>query len=201
MSTDRAEAAVETEIAKHVANSFRPSSRDGRREATAAQIRSRITDRFQPAELHIEQDNQPPALVALHRRIIAAFSPIERNHDASDRSSRLSDLRDALERRRHVQSAMPQKSMLEHAKSRLLIERQQLLVKNEFTEGFGRVEAWVLSIAFLALVLLEAVSILWALPILALSICRSWQLDRQCKRRLKKISEIDALIDRIELAP
>ncbi len=74
-------------------------------------------------------------------------------------------------------------------------------MKNELTEGFGRIEAWGLSITFLVLVLLEAVDILWALPLLALSVCRSWYLDRQCKRRLTKISEIDALIERIELAP
>jgi hypothetical protein len=42
--------------------------------------------------------------------------------------------------------------------------------------------------------------ILWALPFLALSIARSWQMDTRCKGRLRKVAEIDALIERIDLA-
>ena len=75
-----------------------------------------------------------------------------------------------------------------------------MLVKNQLTEGFGRIECWILSLSFLGLVLLNAVSLLWALPFLGFSIGRAWYLDRTCKRRLKTISEIDALIDRIEQA-
>jgi hypothetical protein len=194
MSTDRAEPAVETAITRHVAKSYQ-------HRTTAAHIRDRITDSFQPEELRIEQDNRPPALVALQRRIIAAFSPIEREYDTPDRSSDLAALKGTLERQRNARHKSDQKHLLAYAKSQLLIERQQLFLKNEFTEGFGRLEIWVLSIAALTLVLLNAVGILWALPLVTLSIGRAWHLDRRCKRRLAKISEIDALLERIEHAP
>jgi hypothetical protein len=197
MSTNRAGATIETAIARHVATIFE----HGAQGTTVAQIRGRITDEFEPAELRTEQDNQPPALVALHRRIVAAFAPVERAYDTPDRVSDLAKLRGSLERQRSPRQAIEQKHLLGYAKSQLLIERQQLFLKNEFTEGFGRIEAWVLSIAFLTLVLLNAVNILWALPLLGLSICRAWHLDRQCKRRLGKIAEIDSLIERIEYAP
>lgn len=201
MSTDRAEVAVEIAIAEHIINSFQPSSQDGKPDAIVAQVRNRITDNFHSVELQTEQDNQPPPLVAFYRRIAAAFAPIEKERDNTERSSRLTDIKGALEDLRGALPAAAPRSRLDHARSRLLIERQQLLVKNEFTEGFGRIEAWILSISFLTLILLDVVSILWALPILALSIARAWHLDRQCKLRLRKISEIDALIDRIEQAP
>ncbi|KLK91777.1 hypothetical protein AA309_18035 [Microvirga vignae] len=55
----------------------------------------------------------------------------------------------------------------------LRLERHQLVLKNEVTEGFGRVETWIVSIAALALVLLRAIDFLWTLPILALGIGRS----------------------------
>lgn len=197
MSTNRAGATIETAIAQHVASAFEHE----RQGTTVAQIRRRITDEFETTELQTGQDNQPPALVALHRRIVAAFAPIERAYDTSDRFSELADLRARLERQRSSQQTIEQKHLFEYAKGQLLIERQQLFLKNEFTEGFGRIEAWILSIAFLALVLLNVVGILWALPLLSLSICRAWYLDRQCKRRLDKISEIDSLIERIEHAP
>ena len=200
MSTDRAGAAVEIAIAKHVANSFQRTRRDGKADAVVVKVRNRITDSFQPNELQTEQDNQPPALAAFYRRIAAAFAPIAIEHDTPERSSHLSDIRSSLENLRSALPTVAQKSRLDHAKAHLLIERQQLLVKNELTEGFGRIEAWILSLAFLGLVLLGAVSILWALPFLGLSIGRAWYLDRQCKRRLKKISDIDALIGRIEQA-
>jgi hypothetical protein len=196
MSTDRAEAAFKTAITKHSGSTYQRSDE----ETTVAQIRNRITGSLQSAELGSEQDNQPPALVALRRRIVAAFSRTERANDTLDRSSELAALKEALESQRRPQRATKQKHLLEYAKSKLLIERQQLFLKNEFTEGFGRIEAWVLSISFLALVLLNAISILWGLPLLALSICRAWHLDRQCRRRGRKIEEIDALIERIEHA-
>jgi hypothetical protein len=199
MSTDRAEAAVEIAIAKHVANSFQRNGRN-KDDAIVVQARNCITDSFSLSELQTEQDNQPPALVAFYRRIAAAFTPIAREHETPERASRLTDIKGSLENLRSALPSMTQKSKLDHARSHLLIERQQLFVKNELTEGFGRMEAWILSIAFLGLVLLDAVSILWALPFLGLSICRAWYLDRRCKHRLKKITDIDALIDRIERA-
>src|SRR5688500_13312591 len=186
MSTDRAESGVETAIKRHLAKSYQQGT-------TAAYIRNRITDSFQPDVLRIEQDKQPPALVSLQRRIISAFSPIEREYDISDRSADLAALKRTLERQRSAPSRPDQKHLLAHAKSQLLIERQQLFLKNEFTEGFGRLEIWALSIAILTLFLLNVVSVFWGLPLFALSIGRAWHLDRQCKRRLAKISEIDAL--------
>jgi hypothetical protein len=201
MSTERAEAALESAIAAHVAASFQRNDRGDEPETTAAQIRSRITDRFQAVEIPTEQDNQPPALVVFYRRIAAAFAPIAREPESAERSSSLADLKNGLATLRSALPAMPQRSKLDHAKTRLLIERQQLLMQNEFTEGFGRIEVWILSIAALTLVLLEAVGILWALPLLALSIARSWQMDRRCKARLRKVAEIDALVERIDLMP
>jgi hypothetical protein len=197
ITTDRAEATIETAIAKHVAGLF---ERDGR-GTIVTHIRRRITDNFEQTELQTGQDNQPPALVALHRRIVAAFTPIDRAYDTPDRSSHITELRVALERQRGSRQVDHQKHLFEYAKSQLLIERQQLFLKNELTEGFGRIEAWILSIAFLTLVLLNVVSILWALPLLMLSVGRAWYLDRQCKRRLGKITEIDSLIGRIDQAP
>ena len=197
MSTDRAGATIETAIARHVASIFEHD----RQGTTVAQIRQRITDAFEPTELQTGQDNQPPALVALQRRILAAFTPVGTAHDSPDRSSDLAGLRESLERQRNSRQMTEQKQLLGYAKSQLLIERQQILLKNEFTEGFGRIEAWILWIAFLTLVLLNVVSILWALPLLTLSIGRAWYLDRQCKRCLRKVAEIDSLIDRIEHTP
>lgn len=201
MSMERAEAALESAIAAHVAASFQRNDRGDEPETTAAQIRSRITDRFQAVEIPTEQDNQPPALVVFYRRIAAAFAPIAREPESTDRSSSLADLKNGLATLRSALPLAPQRSKLDHAKTRLLIERQQLLMQNEFTEGFGRIEVWILSIAALTLVLLEAVGILWALPLLALSIARSWQMDRRCKARLRKVAEIDALVERIDLMP
>ncbi len=202
MSMDRAESAVETGIAQHVAASFHSNSRSGKAEAPGTHIRNRIIDSFEPGQLRTEQDNQPPALVGFYRRIIAAFSHKETAvllHE--DRSSQLAGLEGAIKSLRSAQHAAPRSHLLDYARTHLLNERQQLFMKNELTEGFGRIEIWALSITFLVLVLLQTVSLHWALPLLALSVCRSWYLDRQCKRRLKKISEIDALIERIELMP
>ena len=197
MATDRAGATIETAIAKHVAGLFERDERG----TIVAHIRRRITDDFGQTELQTGQDNQPPALAALHRRIVAAFTPIDRAYDTPDRASDITELRVALERQRGSRQVDHQKHLFEYAKSQLLIERQQLFLKNELTEGFGRIEAWILSITFLTLVLLNVVSILWALPLLMLSVGRAWYLDRQCKRRLGKITEIDSLIGRIDQAP
>lgn len=200
MSTDRAEAALEIAIARQVAISFhrRNRSTDG---TIAARSRNHITDSFRPAELTTDQDNRPPALVAFYRKITAAFTPIEIEPHSPERSSRLNDINGSLANLRHALSTVSQTSRMERAKFQLLIERQQLIVKNQLTEGFGRIESWVLSLSFLGLVLLGAISLLWALPFLGFSIGRAWYLDRTCTRRLKTISEIDALIARIERAP
>ncbi|EIM28131.1 hypothetical protein [Microvirga lotononidis] len=199
MSTERAEAALELAIAKHVAISFQRSGRNT--DVTiAARSRSRITDSFRHGEFQTEQDNRPPALVAFYRNITAAFAPVAIEPHAPERSSHLYDIKDSLVTLRGALSTVSQKSRMDHAKIQLLIERQQLLVKNQLTEGFGRIESWILSLSFLGLVLLNAVSLLWALPFLGFSIGRAWYLDRTCKRRLRKISDIDALIDRIERA-
>jgi hypothetical protein len=200
MSSERAEAALESAIAAHVAASFQRSDQDNGPETTAAQIRSRITDRFQPGELPTEQDNQPRALVVFYRRIAAAFAPIAQEPESAERSAGLTTIKSGLETLRSALPASPQRSRLDHAKTRLLMERQQLLMQNEFTEGFGRIEVWILSIASLTMVLLQAIGILWALPFLALSIARSWQMDRRCEARLRKVAEIDTLIGRIDLA-
>jgi len=197
MSTERAGTTIETAIARHVTSVFE----NGRQQTTISQIRSRITDDFEATDRQTGQDNQLPALIALHRRIVAAFAPRTTAYDIPNRVSDLAELRGTLEPQRSSRQANEQRHLLDYAKSQLLIERQQLFLKNEFTEGFGRIEAWVLSIAFLTLVLLNVVSILWALPLLILSIGRAWCLDRQCKRRLRKISEIDSLIERIAHAP
>lgn len=197
MSTDMAEAAVESAIARHIADTYQQGCRP---QATAAQIRSRITDSFASSRLQTEQDNRPPALVALYRRIAAAFPQTTQHDAATDRASQLSDLKGSLESLRSTKAAATERYLLEHAKTRLMIERQQLVVKNEVTQGFGRIEVWLLSIASLALILLNFVSMLWTAPIFAVSIGRSWYLDRQCKGRTKKIAEIDALVERIEKA-
>ena len=197
MSSDRAGATIETAIARHVASTFEREGQD----TTVAQIHRRITGNFEPTVLPTGQDNQPPALVALHRRIIAAFVPRERAYDTPDRFSDIAELKNVLERQRGSRPINQQVQLFQYAKSQLLIERQQLFMKNEFTEGFGRIEAWILSIAFLTLVLLNVVSILWALPLLTLSIGRAWYLERQCKRRIAKMAEIDTLIEKIDYAP
>jgi hypothetical protein len=199
MSTERAEAALEIAIARHVATSFQRSGRNT--DVTiAARSRNHITDSFPHGEFPTDQDNRPPALVVFYRRIAAAFTPVAIVPHTPERASRLSDIKGSLENLRGTLSTVSQKSRMDHAKVHLLIERQQLLVKNQLTEGFGRMEAWILSLSFLGLVLLNAVSLLWALPFLGLSICRAWYLDRTCKHRLRKISDIDALIARIEQA-
>ena len=112
MSTDRAGAAVEIAIAKHVANSFQRTRRDGKADAVVVKVRKSITDSFQPSDLQTEQDNQPPALAAFYRRIAAAFAPIAIEHDTPERSSHLSDIRSSLENLRSALSTVAQKSRL-----------------------------------------------------------------------------------------
>lgn len=199
MSTERAEAAVEIAIARHVAVSFQRSVRST--DVTiAARTRNHITDRFRHGAFETDQDNRPPALVAFYRRITAAFAPVASEPHPAERALHLSEIKGSLEILRGGLSTVSQKSRMDDARFQLLIERQQLLVKNQLTEGFGRIESWILSLSFLGLVLLNAVSLLWALPFLGFSIGRAWYLDRACKRRVEKISDIDALIGRIERA-
>jgi hypothetical protein len=199
MSIDRAESGIEIVIAEHVATSFQ--RRIDQHGTTATTIRNRITDTFPTGPIGTEQDNQPPALVSLYRRIAAAFAPTTIEPHSDERAMQLKDLKGTITTFRSEKAAARKIHLLEHARTCLLMERQQLFLKNEFTEGFGRIEAWILSMTFLVLVLPGSISLVWALPILGLSIARAWYLDRQCKRRLKKISDIDTLIDRIDLAP
>ncbi|WP_262296489.1 hypothetical protein [Microvirga sesbaniae] len=200
MSTDRVGAAVETAIAEHVADAFRRTARNEKAASLTSLVRTRITDRLPHDGIETEQDNHPPALVAFYRRIAAAFVAAEREPETAERDPHLTQIKGSLETLRSTLPSMAQRARLDHARGQLLIERQHLLMKNELTEGFGRIEVWILSVAFLALVLQNAVGLLWALPFLGLSIGRAWYLDGQCKRRLRKIAEIDALIDRIGLA-
>jgi hypothetical protein len=201
MSTDRAEAGIEIVIAEHVATSFEGRAGKDKGDATVTLIRNRFTDSFPAAEIHTEQDNRPPALVSLYRRIAAAFAPATMEPHPTARASQLADLKGAITTLRSAKAHIGQSQRLERARASLMAERHLLFLKNEFTEGFGRIESWILSITFLVLVLLESVNLLWALPILGLSIARAWQLERQCKRRLKKMAEIDALIGRIDIFP
>jgi len=199
MPVERAHVAIENLIADHVAVSFGQKDRAYTAESTAAQIRRRITDHFQHGTIGSEQDNAPPGILALRSRLVTAFSPAQRINAAGDRAEQLAFLKISLEELRRQTAAIP---VLRNDKEPgkplhvdLLLERQQLVLKNEFTEGFGRVETWLVSLAALALVLLRAIDFLWALPILTLGIGRSWYLDRQCKKRMMRIAEIDAIVE------
>jgi hypothetical protein len=200
MSIDRAYVAVETMIADHVAVSFQRSAAASKVETTASQIRSRITDQFERTRLGNEQDNRPPALTELRNSIIEIFGPVREEIVSHERAEALEGLQQSLERLRgpNTRTASPAGSNPIHMQ--LLLERQQLALKNEFTEGFGRVEIWLVSIAALGLVLLNAIDFVWALPILAVGIGRSWFLDRRCKKRHGRIVEIDALIGIVSIA-
>lgn len=195
MSVERANVAVENLIADHIAASFRQETPSASRETTAAQIRSRITDRFQIGALGPEQDNTPPAIQLLRANLINAFAflPPQSAKPSQDRTEQLALLQaSAQELHRTGVSSGPTRGTPLHVD--LLLERQQLVVKNEFTEGFGRFETWLVAVAVLALVLIQAIDYLWAVPILALSIGRSWHLDHQCRKRRTRIAEIDAII-------
>lgn len=198
MSTDRAEAAIETAIAEYVVQTYRQSGHGGKPDTLASQVRSRITGTFQAGELSTGQDNHPPALLAFYRRVAAAFAPVAAMPDRPELASRLIGMKGSLETLRSALPSTTPNSRLDQARVELRIERQQLLVKNALTEGFGRMEAWILSIGFLILVLLDAISLLWGLPFLGLVIGRAWYLERQCRRRRIKVADIDALIGRID---
>lgn len=191
MSIDRAPVAVETMIADHVAVSFQRSPVAPKVETTVSQIRSRITDQFEHAKPGSEQDNRPPALTELRNRIIEIFGPVREEPASHERAEALEGLQQSLERLRSPNRSQEGRNPIH---MQLLLERQQLVLKNEFTEGFGRMEIWLVSIAALGLVLLNAIDFLWALPILALGIGRSWFLDRKCKKRHARIAEIDTFI-------
>jgi hypothetical protein len=194
MSIDRAPVAVEIMIADHVAASFQTKAAAPKIETTASLIRSRITDQFERAQPGLDQDNRPPALTELRNRIIEVFGPVREEPISHERSEALEGLHQSLGRLRVVMARSVTQEGRNPLHMQLLLERQQLALKNEFTEGFGRVEIWLVSIASLALVLLKAIDFVWALPILALGIGRSWYLDRRCKRRHARIAEIDDLI-------
>ncbi len=194
MSIDRAHVAVEVMIADHVAASFQQSAVAPKAETTASQIRSRITDQFERTKPGSEQDNRPPALTELRNRIIEIFGPVRDEPISHERAEALDGLQQSLERLRGASLGIASRSGSSALHMQLLLERQQLALKNEFTEGFGRVEIWIVSIAALGLVLLNAIDFIWALPILALGIGRSWLLDRRCRKRHARIAEIDTLV-------
>lgn len=194
MSIDRAHVAVEIMIADHVAASFQRNAVAPKIETTASQIRSRITDQFERTQLGSEQDNRPPALTELRNRIIEIFGPVREEPTSHERAEALESLQQSLERLRSSSSKIASQSSSDPLHMQLLLERQQLALKNEFTEGFGRVEIWLVSIAALGLVLLNAIDFVWALPILALGIGRSWLMDRKCKKRHARIAEIDTAL-------
>jgi hypothetical protein len=140
-------------IADHVAVSFQRNAAAPKVETTASQIRSRITDQFERPQPGTEQDNRPPALTELRNRIIEIFGPVREEPVSHERTEALEGLQQSLEQLRGVK-AMPAAQESSHTlHMQLLLERQQLALKNEFTEGFGRVEIWLVSIAALALVL------------------------------------------------
>jgi hypothetical protein len=193
MSFDRALVAVETMIADHVAVSFHRNSAPPV-ETTASLIRSRITDHFGFMKPGAEQDNCPPAFLELRHRITEIFGPVCEEPISHERAEAIKGLQRSLALFRGVNSRSASNEFGNPLHMKLLLERQQLALKNEFTEGFGRVEIWLISIAALGLVLINAIEFVWALPILALGIGRSWFLDRRCRKRHGRIAEIDALI-------
>jgi len=193
MSIDRAQVAIETMIADHVAVSFQRSvARPA--ETAAAQIRSRITDHFEFIKPGAEQDNYPPAFIELRRRITEIFGPVCEVPASHERADAIEGLQQSLEHFRGTSLRSRSHGIGDTLHLHLLLEKQQLALKNEFTEGFGCVEIWLISIAALGLVLLNAIEFVWALPILALGIGRSWFLDRKCKKRHGRIAEIDAFV-------
>src|SRR5690349_12802046 len=96
MLTERAEAALEIAIARHVAISFQRSSLTT--DVTiAARSRNHITDSFEHGEFQTDQDNRPPALVMFYRKVMTAFTPLAIDAHTPERSSRLGDIRGSLE--------------------------------------------------------------------------------------------------------
>jgi hypothetical protein len=194
MSIDRAHVAVEVMIADHIATSFQQKAAEPKAETTASQIRSRITDQFGHPKPGSEQDNRPPALIELRNNIIEIFGPVRDEPISHERAEALESLLQSLKQRHAAGLKSTPQAGSNPLYMQLLLEREQLVLKNEFTEGFGRIEIWIVSISALGLVLLNAIDFMWALPILALGIGRSWFLDRKCKERHARITEIDALI-------
>lgn len=194
MSAETTPIAIESMIADHVALSFKQEEASSEAGGTAAKIRSRITNRFQPFEVSPEQDNAPPAVQALYGRLFRAFTlapPAAGSpHDRLPQLKRLHDKLEAL----HGASKSSADRGAAAPQVNLLLERQGLAMKNEYTVGFGRLEICLVAIAAFIPVLLDSIDFVWALPVLALSIGRSWHLDRQCKKRSARIAEIDAAV-------
>jgi len=193
MSVERTRITVENLIADHVAVSFGQKNLRGPVESMAARIRSRITDRFRHGPLGPEQDNAPPVVRTLCNHLVKVPLPVEGNGRSQERTEQLALLRTTLEALRS-ENRIPAPYRALPVRLGLLLERQQIALKNEFVEGFGRIEMGLVAITVLALVMLRAIDFLWALPILALGIGRSWYLDRRCRKRLSRIAEIDALV-------
>jgi hypothetical protein len=194
MSVDGSCLAVENLIADHVASSFQQKGSPGKGDNTAAQVRSRITEHFAPSNLGSDQDNSPPAVVALYSRLFRAFAVAQPSSSIQDRSPELVRLQETLkELHRTAPASIQGKGRGSHLD--LLLERQQIALKNEFTEGFGRIELSLVAVTALTLILIGSIDYLWALPIFGLSVGRSWHLDRQCRKRRARIAEIDAIIE------
>lgn len=184
--------AVESLIAEHVATSFKEKKSPATDASTAAQIRNCITDRLKPVSVSSDQDNSPPAVLVHYNQPSRAFSLTPPVGISQVRASRLDLLHRSLEELR-LKAGGATRGHSHPAPIELILERQQLALKNELTEGFGRLETWFVSITAFALVLLNAIDVFWALPVLALSIGRSLHLDWQCKKRSLRMAEIDTL--------
>jgi hypothetical protein len=190
-----AQATVENLIAHHVADNFPLASREFVAHSVSKQIRNSITHRFRRDALQTEQDNTPSGFAELGNRLAAAFLIERETQTPQERSHKLADLRSRLEKLRIRAASDPaQRNELEHVKTRFILQREQLLMRNEFSEGIGRIEIWLLSIAACAIALLSNLSLFWATPVLAFSIGRSWYLDRRFKQRQQRIAEIDEII-------
>ncbi|WP_414473735.1 hypothetical protein [Microvirga sp. M2] len=195
MPAEKTFIAVESLIADHVAISFKQGETSSRADGTAAQIRRHITDHLQAPHISSEQDNSPPpAVQALYNRLFSAFSIVQPAGSSDDRLPQLTLLHKTLQALSQEARSSTRKN-LRSAHVDLLLERQQLVLKNEYTLGFGRIEIWLVSIAALFLIVLNAIDFFWSLPALGLSVGRSWHLDRQCKKRSARIAEIDAIVD------
>lgn len=193
MLVRRSHVAIENLIADHVATSFKRNRRQGKLADTTARIRSRITDYFHTDKIGSEQDNTPPAVLALRKYLFKTPSPAQTG-GVQNRAEQLSQLQISLKKLRDREAVTPVERSEQLDRISLLFERQKLALRNELTESFGRFEMWALSIAALVLIWMKAIGFMEAMPILALGIARSYYLDRQCKERLHRISEIDALI-------
>lgn len=170
------------------------SSADRSDAIVASPLRDAVNDDFQPSALGTEQHNAPTGVLELQNRIAAAFLADQPSSEPQDVAARLSAMTTALQALRARKIAPDPANEAEHIKTRLLLQREQLVLANEFTEGFGRLELGLVSAAALALVLLKDLDFLWLVPVLALSVGRSWILDRQCRQRRQLIANIDAIV-------